>query len=64
MMKIVTEKHPDVTKLRQGVPPQVVAVLDKALAKDREQRYQRGSEMARDLRMPPKPAAATAPAAA
>ncbi|HZP13403.1 MAG TPA: serine/threonine-protein kinase [Nevskiaceae bacterium] len=64
MMKIVTEKHPDVTKLRQGVPPQVVAVLDKALAKDREQRYQRGSEMARDLRMPPKPAAAPAPAVA
>jgi serine/threonine protein kinase len=64
MMKIVTEKHPDASTLRQGVPPALLAVIDKALTKDREQRYQRGSEMARALRTPPKPAAVAAPAAA
>ncbi len=62
MMKIVTEKHPDPSTLRAGVPPALIAVIDKALAKDRDQRYQRGSEMARELRSPPKPAAASAAA--
>lgn len=32
------------------LPPEVLRVLDKALQKDPGQRYQRGSEMARDLR--------------
>ena len=58
MLKIVTEKPQDPSKLRPGIPAALVAVIEKAMTKDREQRYQRGAEMAKDLRNPPRVAAA------
>lgn len=50
MFKIANEAHPDVLSVCPDLPPGVAAVIDKALLKDVEQRYQRGSEMAADLR--------------
>ncbi len=50
MLKIANDDHPDVTTLRSGVPPCLKPIVDKALNKDRNKRYQRGQEMAQDLR--------------
>ncbi len=50
MLKIANDDHPDVTTLRAGVPPCLKPVVDKALNKDRNKRYQRGQAMAQDLR--------------
>ena len=50
MLKIANDDHPDVTSLRTGVPACIKPILDKALNKDRNKRYQRGQEMAQDLR--------------
>ncbi len=50
MFKIANEPHPPAGGLRPDLPPKVNVVIDRALHKDTEQRYQRGSELARDLR--------------
>ena len=49
MFKIASEAHPDIRQLVPGIPECVAAVIDKALVKDPEQRYQHGAEMAGDL---------------
>ncbi|HWP94413.1 MAG TPA: serine/threonine-protein kinase [Gammaproteobacteria bacterium] len=50
MFKIANDPHAPVTILRPDLPPCIDAIIDKALAKDIEQRYQRGADMARDIR--------------
>ncbi len=50
MFKIANDDHPDVSSLRVDVPDCVKKIIDKSLKKDRNERYQRGREMARDLR--------------
>ncbi|MBL8482964.1 MAG: CHASE2 domain-containing protein [Rhodocyclaceae bacterium] len=50
MFKIANEPHPDIRNLKPEVPDCLAAIIDRALAKDIEKRYQSGDEMARDLR--------------
>jgi len=50
MFRIANEAPPDILTLNPELPPAVVAVIEKAMSKDLLQRYQRGSEMAADLR--------------
>ncbi|HEY6896826.1 MAG TPA: serine/threonine-protein kinase [Rhodocyclaceae bacterium] len=50
MFKIANEAHPDIRTIRADVPDVVVAVIDRALVKDPDQRYQTGAEMAKDLK--------------
>ena len=50
MFKIANEEHPDVLEIKADLPPSVKQVIDKALKKDAEVRYQDGKEMATDLR--------------
>jgi serine/threonine-protein kinase len=50
MFKIANEEHPDVVKIRPDLPIGIKAVIDKALKKNVEERYQTGAEMARELR--------------
>lgn len=51
LFRISSEPHPDpVLKAVERVTPGVRAIIDKALQKNPEQRYQRGSDMARDIR--------------
>jgi len=48
--RIAVEPHPPVTQLDPSIPAAFEAILKKALAKKPEDRYQRGGEMAADLR--------------
>ena len=53
MFKIANDPHPDILSLRAELAekaPGIPAVLDKVLAKTPEERYQRGSELALDIR--------------
>ncbi len=50
MYKIANEEHPDVTHLRLDLPPCVRQIMNKALAKKPEDRFQSGAEMAAALR--------------
>ncbi|HEX7047067.1 MAG TPA: serine/threonine-protein kinase [Gammaproteobacteria bacterium] len=50
MYKIANEEQAPVTLLRPDLPERVDAVINKALEKDIGKRYQRGSEMAADVR--------------
>jgi eukaryotic-like serine/threonine-protein kinase len=50
MFRIANEPHPQISTARADLPPGVQAIIDKALQKDPDQRYQRGAEFARDLR--------------
>jgi predicted Ser/Thr protein kinase len=50
MMMHVNEPVPDLRQLNADVPPDLVAVVEKALAKDRDQRYQTAADMAKALR--------------
>ncbi|MDP1526674.1 MAG: serine/threonine-protein kinase [Rhodocyclaceae bacterium] len=50
MFRIASDPHPDICKLVSGVPDCVAIIIDKALVKDPDQRYQTGGEFARDLR--------------
>ncbi|HEY0974308.1 MAG TPA: serine/threonine-protein kinase [Solimonas sp.] len=50
MFKIANEPHAPMQVVRPDLPPEVSAAIDRALHKDAEQRYARGSEFARDLR--------------
>jgi serine/threonine protein kinase len=50
MFKIANEAQPDVRLINPQVPDNLAAVIERALSKDMELRYQSGDEMARDLR--------------
>jgi serine/threonine-protein kinase len=50
MFKIANEPAQDITRIKPELPPTLVAVIEKSLAKDVAQRYQRGAEMSADLR--------------
>ena len=50
MFKIANEEHASPLVIRPDLPPDLAAIVTKALAKNFELRYQRGNEMARDLR--------------
>lgn len=50
MYKIANEPHPQVTHLRLDLPPCLNEIMDKALAKKPEDRFQSGAEMAQAVR--------------
>jgi serine/threonine-protein kinase len=50
LFQIANDPHPNVRSVNAKVPPCAAAILDKGLAKNADKRYQRGSEMAADLR--------------
>jgi CHASE2 domain-containing sensor protein/predicted Ser/Thr protein kinase len=50
MFKIANEPHPPAATLRPDLPGPLAAVIDRALSKDLEKRYARGTEMSADLR--------------
>ncbi len=50
MFKIANEAHPDIRSIHPDLPENLVAIIDKALTKDPDQRYQTGAEFSRDLR--------------
>ncbi len=50
MFRIANEPHTDILSIKPDVPPCVVAIINKALAKKVEERYQTGSEMAEAIR--------------
>ena len=50
MFRIANAPHPRIEAARADLPPGIAAIIDKALAKDPEQRYQHGGELAKDLR--------------
>ena len=50
MFRIANEPHADVLSIRPDVPPCVVAIINKALAKKAAERYRSGAEMAEAIR--------------
>lgn len=50
MFRIANEQHPDIRDLRPDAPDCLSAIIDRALAKDADARYQSGKDMAADLR--------------
>jgi len=50
MFRIANEPHPDIRTVNPDVPPCVVAIIDKALAKKVEDRYANGAAMAEAIR--------------
>jgi len=50
MYKIANEAHPRPETIRPGLPRCITVVINRALAKDQEKRYQTGAQMASDLR--------------
>ena len=50
MFKIANETHPDPRTINPTIPEALAAVIDRAMCKDIEKRYQSGDEMARELR--------------
>ena len=50
MYKIANEAQPDIRSFNPKIPERLVAIINRALSKDINQRYQRGDEMANDLR--------------
>ncbi len=50
MYKIANEHAPDILSINPALPPALVAFLDKAMAKEADQRYQTGEEFAAALR--------------
>jgi serine/threonine-protein kinase len=62
MYKIANERHESPRQYKAEIPESVINVIDKALAKNPDERYQHGAEMAADLRacLAGMPAAVTA----
>jgi serine/threonine-protein kinase len=50
MFRIANEPHPDIRSFNPDLPDCLVAIIDKALTKDADVRYQTGAEFARDIR--------------
>ncbi|HTQ74797.1 MAG TPA: serine/threonine-protein kinase [Burkholderiales bacterium] len=50
MFKIANENASDILQYNPALPPALVAFLDKAMAKEADQRYQTGEEFASELR--------------
>ena len=50
MFKITNEAQPDIRKINPELPEKLVVVIERLLLKDVAKRYQRGSELAADLR--------------
>jgi eukaryotic-like serine/threonine-protein kinase len=50
MFKIANEPHPDILDIRPDVPDCLAAIVNRALAKNPEERFATGDEMARALR--------------
>ena len=50
MFKIANEPPTDILSVNPNVPPALVAFLDRALAKNPDERYQTGEEFAAALR--------------
>ena len=50
MFKIANEPHTPLNMVRADLPAKLNEIVERALAKDMEQRYPRGSELARELR--------------
>ena len=50
MFRIANEAAPDILSINPALPPALVAFLDKALAKNADERYQTGEEFAAALR--------------
>lgn len=50
MSRIAKEPHPDILTLRPDLPPAVGAIVDRALAKEIDQRFRTGQEMAEAIR--------------
>ena len=50
MFKIANEPHPDPRTINAQIPEALARVIDRALCKEIEQRYQDGEDMARELR--------------
>jgi serine/threonine-protein kinase len=50
MFKIANDRQPPLGVLRPDLPAELEQVLDKALAKEPDSRYQRGADMAADIR--------------
>jgi len=48
--QIMSEKHPDICKLRPELPPSVRTIIDKAMQKDPEKRYASGDSMKRAIK--------------
>lgn len=51
MYKIAQEKHPPVKSINPRVPAVIDKIIDKALAKDAEKRYQKAGQMAEHLKL-------------
>ena len=50
MFKIANEPHPDILTIRPDVPDCLAAIINRALAKNPEERFQTGAEMAQAIR--------------
>jgi serine/threonine-protein kinase len=50
MFKIANEPHPDIFDIRPDVPDCLAAIINRALAKNPEERFQTGDEMAKAIR--------------
>jgi serine/threonine-protein kinase len=59
--RIVYDEFTSPDEIIQGLPPELIAILDRALEKDPDQRYQDAAEMARDLRALQEPVSGAVP---
>jgi serine/threonine-protein kinase len=50
MFRIANEPHPDIRGVNPDLPDCLVAIIDRAMTKDPDARYQTGAEFARDIR--------------
>lgn len=50
MYKIANEPHPDPATIRKGLPRCISIIINRAMAKNIEKRYQNAAQMASDLR--------------
>lgn len=51
MFKITNDEAPDITIYRQDIPPCLVPIINKTLAKNVDERYQTGTDLANDLKL-------------
>ncbi|MBI5596187.1 MAG: CHASE2 domain-containing protein [Elusimicrobia bacterium] len=51
LFQIANDPEPDILQVNAGLPPLIKKIVSKVLAKKVEDRYQKGSDLARDLRV-------------